>query len=74
MTFAYKARQNRLSRQMRHYAEDPSRLSRARLLTVCKVLTTLVRADRFCEGKLAEALERGVSQAAMRRLGEISGE
>jgi len=59
---------------MRHYAEDPSRLSRARLLTVCKVLTTLVRADRFCEGKLAEALERGVSQAAMRRLGEISGE
>ncbi|HET6497644.1 MAG TPA: DUF6508 domain-containing protein [Coriobacteriia bacterium] len=61
-------------RQMRCYYEDPGLLQRARLLTIRKVLTSLVRADRFCEGTLAEAFERGVPQAAMRRLGAISGE
>lgn len=55
------------TRQMRRYAGDQSLLEGARLLTIRKVLTTLVRADRFCEGTFAQAFERGVPQAAMRR-------
>lgn len=62
------------TRQMRHYHADPNLLGRAPVLTVRKVLTTLVRADRFCEGTLARAFERGVPQAAMQRLGAIAGE
>lgn len=60
------------TQQMRRYAEDTSLLERARLLTIRKVVTTLVRGERFCEGSLAEAFERGVPQAAMRRLHVLS--
>lgn len=60
------------AQEMRCLTEVPSRLRFADLLTVRKVLTTLVRVDRFCEGSLAGAFERGVLQAAMRRLGELS--
>lgn len=56
------------TQEMRRFMEDPSRLRCADLVTIRKVLTTLVRADRFCEGSLAGAFERGVPQAAMRRL------
>lgn len=59
-------------RQMRLYEANPSLLHRARLLSVRKVLTTLLRAERFCEGSLGEAFDRGVPQAAMRRLGTIA--
>lgn len=59
-------------RQMRRYTVDSSLLEQVSLLTIRKVLTTLVRAERFCEGSLAEAIELGVPQAAMRRLGELA--
>lgn len=58
--------------QLRRYSRDPDLLDRATLLTVRKVLTTLVRAERFCEGSLAESFERGVPWAAMKRLGMLS--
>lgn len=60
------------SRQMRRYFENPDLLERARLLTARKVLTTLSRANRFCEGYLAGAFEAGVPQAAMRRLEQLT--
>lgn len=59
-------------RQMRRYYADPGLLGQARLVTIRKVLTTLVRAERFSEGTFAEAFERGVPQAAIRRLRELS--
>lgn len=59
------------TQEMRRFTEDPSRLRRADLDTVRKVLTTLIRSVRFCEGSLGEAFERGVPQAAMRRMQTI---
>jgi hypothetical protein len=59
-------------RQMRRYTVDSSLLEQVSLLTIRKVLTTLVRAERFCEGSLAGAIEHRVPQAAMRRLGELT--
>lgn len=56
------------TRQMGRYYADPSLLERVSLLTIRKVLTTLLRADRFCEGYLADAFERGVPQSATMRL------
>jgi hypothetical protein len=60
------------TQKMRRFTEDPSRLLRACLLTVRKVLTALTRAERFCEGSLAEAFERGLPQAAMGRLNVLA--
>jgi len=63
---------SRWTRQMRRYYADPSALGQARLLTIRNVVTTLVRAERFCEGTLARAFDRGVPQAAMQRLRVVS--
>ena len=59
-------------RQMRRYYADPTLLDRADLLTIRKVLTTLLRAERFSEGTLADAFDHGVAQTAMERLKEIA--
>ena len=37
-----------------------------------KLLTSIIRSDRFSEGTLAKALEDGVVTAMLHRLGEIS--
>lgn len=66
--------ESRWMRQMRRYSEDPGQLKRARLQTIRKVLTTLVRAERFCEGSLARTFQQGVPQAATRRLAALSAE
>lgn len=60
------------TREMRRYCVDPGLLATVDLLTIRKVLTTLLRTERFCEGSLAAAFERGVPQAAMMRLAEIA--
>lgn len=59
-------------REMRRNYADPSLLATTDLLRIRKVLTTLVRVERFREGSLAAAFERGVPQAAMMRLAEIA--
>jgi hypothetical protein len=48
--------------------EDPARLAEADLWTVVRLCTLHVRADRFSEGHLAEALERGWFLALLGRL------
>lgn len=61
----------RWARRMGRYHEDPSLLDSAQLITIRRVLTTLVRAERFCDGTLGVAFERGVPQAAMRRMVDL---
>jgi len=53
--------------------EDSSPIADSDLATVRRVLTYVVRADRFVEGTLAEAFHSGVAQTATRRLGELVG-
>ncbi|HEX6844955.1 MAG TPA: DUF6508 domain-containing protein [Actinomycetota bacterium] len=48
--------------------EDPARLAEADLWTVVRLFTLHVRADRFSEGHLAEAIERGWLLALLDRL------
>jgi len=58
--------------RMQAFSEDPSRLRSADLLTVRKVLTTVVRAERFGEGAIESAFETGLVQTAMLRLRELA--
>jgi len=41
------------------YLEDSSRLKNADLLTTCKILTTHIRKERFCEGHLSVMINNG---------------
>ena len=47
---------------------DPARLSEADLRTVVRLFTLHVRADRFSEGHLAEAIDQGWLLALLERL------
>ncbi|MBN2003837.1 MAG: hypothetical protein JXA21_10805 [Anaerolineae bacterium] len=53
------------------YVSEPGALEKADLLTVRKLLTAHVRADRFIEGHLAGVLENGHIIAVLRRLKTI---
>jgi hypothetical protein len=52
--------------------EDPSPIADSDLETVRRVLTYVVRAERFAEGTLAKAFQSGIAQAATKRLGELA--
>ena len=54
------------------FLADPRLLAAADLLTVRKVLTTIVRRERFCDGAIMSAFESGLVQAAMGRLAEFA--
>ncbi len=60
--------------EARHYMADPGRVAAADLLTLRRLLTTHVRADRFTEGHLASVFESGHIVAILRRLKEIGDE
>ena len=53
--------------------EDPALLASADLTTICTVLSTVMRGERFCDGHIAGMFEAGVVHAAMARLGELEG-
>ncbi len=53
------------------YQTDPAALEAADLLTLRKLLTAHVRADRFVEGHLARVFESGHMTAVLRRLKQI---
>jgi Family of unknown function (DUF6508) len=53
---------------------DPARLREADLPTIVRLFTMHVRADRFMEGHLAEAIERGWLLALLERLRSIARE
>ncbi|RMF04614.1 MAG: hypothetical protein D6768_02825 [Chloroflexi bacterium] len=54
-----------------HYRSSPAALDTANLLTLRKLLTTHVRADRFDEGHLAQMFEEGHITAILRRLEQL---
>ncbi len=60
------------ARRMNEFAEDLTLLSAADLQTVRTVLTNISRGERFCDGYLCDAFDRGVAQAATRRLVDLA--
>jgi hypothetical protein len=54
--------------EARQLYDDPDLLEKADLLTLRKLFTTHIRADRFNEGHLAHVLENGHIAAMLRRL------
>ncbi len=52
----------------RELAADPERIASVDMLTIRKLITALVRNERFCEGALQGAYERGVIQAILSRI------
>jgi len=64
----------RWSAEVKRYQSDPAALETADLLTLRKLLTAHVRADRFTEGHLANVFESGHITAILRRLKQIRDE
>jgi hypothetical protein len=60
-------------RRMSAIRDDPARMAKTRLETMRKMLITYARADRFCDGALVEACERGYVLAILRRVKELAG-
>ena len=58
----------------REIASDLSRVASADLLTIRKLITALVRNERFCEGALQDAYERGLIRAIILRIKDNTGE
>lgn len=65
--FDWSAWQGRAAR----YVREPKRVSRARLGTLRKLLTTHVRKERFCEGHLIAMFESGHLVAILERIRAI---
>ena len=53
--------------------EDPAAMARATPLQLARVLTVLVRAERYAEGALAGALESGLVLRLLRRAEVLAG-
>ena len=60
--------------EIRRYRSDPATLAKADLLTIRKLLTAHVRADRFVEGNLASIFREGHLTAILQRLKNIRRE
>ncbi|MYD65332.1 MAG: hypothetical protein F4X26_05025 [Chloroflexi bacterium] len=58
----------------RRLQDDRGVLEQATVLDVARLLTVVIRADRFVEGTLAEALESGLVTAALRRIEQLRRE
>jgi hypothetical protein len=58
--------------QLEQLHENQEAMNGASLEDVVKLLTLHVRADRFSEGHLADALDRGLITQLLRRLKEIA--
>ena len=52
----------------REIASDITRVANADMLTIRKLITALVRNERFCEGALQDAYEQGLIAAIIRRI------
>lgn len=53
------------------FVNSPKKIETADAATIQQLLTTHVRADRFCEGHLASMIENGHIAALLRRLKSI---
>jgi hypothetical protein len=54
--------------------DDPEIMKRATVEDLSKLLTVVIRQDRFCEGSLADAFESGLITAICRRAAQIEAE
>lgn len=57
--------------EAQRYFADPDLLASADVATLQKLVTTLVRAERFSGGYLAQAIDSGRIRAILRRLQAI---
>ena len=55
----------------RDIAGDPERISQCDLETIRKLITAIVRNDRFCEGALASAWRGGTIKAILERINTL---
>jgi hypothetical protein len=55
------------------FVDSSCKVEQADATTILKLLTTHVRADRFCEGHMAAMFENGHIVALLRRLRELKG-
>jgi len=55
----------------REFVDSPKKIEKTAATTIQKLLTTHVRADRFCEGHLAAMFENGHIVRLLRRLKAI---
>jgi hypothetical protein len=60
------------SDEAHRYMNDPQLVMSAGLKTCMKLLTTHLRAERFCDGHLGEVLQSGHITAILRRLQQLS--
>jgi hypothetical protein len=60
-------------RSAQAFVDSPEKVERADAVTIQKLLTTHVRADRFCAGHLAAMFKNGHIVALLRRLKTIRG-
>ena len=58
----------------REIAADLTRVATADMLTIRKLIAALVRNERFCEGALQDAYERGLITAIILRIKDNTGE
>lgn len=56
------------------YSANDEKLSKADLMDIRRLLTIIVRQDRFCEGLLEEVIESGFVLKILKRLKEIREE
>lgn len=54
--------------------DEPERLANASPIQLAKLLTTVVRQDRFCEGSLSSAFDSGLLLAIVRRAKRLATE
>ncbi len=50
---------------------NPGKISNCDLDAICKLITSIVRAERFCDGTLMSAYRKGVFDAIIKRLKEL---
>ncbi len=58
----------------REIAGNPAEIGKVDLLTIRKLITALVRNERFCESALQSAYKEGVIEAILRRIEQLSSE
>ena len=49
---------------------DLSEIDSLDLITLCKLMTAIIRNDRFCEGALVESFESGLTQKILRAISD----
>ena len=54
--------------------DNPEVMNRATAEDLSRLLTVVIRQDRFCEGSLADAFESGLLTAICRRAAQIESE